>query len=445
MNFTRSNELRPRAHALIPGGAHTYAKGDDQYPVASPGFISRGSGCRVWDIDGNEFIEYGMGLRAVTLGHAFAPVIQAASCAMLNGANFGRPSPLELECAEKLVELVPAAEMVKFVKDGSAATSAAVRLARAFTGRDMVAICATDPFYSYDDWFIGTTEMSAGTLADVVGRTVKFTYNDLDSIRAIFDQFPNRIACLVMEAERTNPPIPNFLQGVQALCRQYGALFVLDEMITGFRWDLHGAQGLYGLEPDLSTFGKALANGFALSAIVGRREIMRLGGWDHDRERVFLASTTHGAETHALAAGIATMDFYESNDVVGQLYCRGRRLAEGLTRAAEAAGVSKQFEVLGRPCNLLYGTRDQDGNPSQPFRTLFLQETIARGLLMPSLVVSYSHSERDIVETVEKVADALFVYRRALEDGVDAHLVGRPVQPSIRKYGDSFPRAEVRA
>jgi glutamate-1-semialdehyde 2,1-aminomutase len=436
VNFDISNALRPRAHARIPGGAHTYAKGDDQFPEESPGFIARGQGCRVWDVDGNEFIEYGMGLRAVTLGHAFAPVVEAAANELRSGTNFGRPSPLELECAENLSSMVASAEMVKFVKDGSTATSAAVRLARAHTGRDMVAICASDPFYSYDDWFIGTTPMNAGTLPDVWGRTVTFTYNDISSVDTVFERNPGRIACLVMEAERVDAPLPGFLRRVQELCRKNGALFILDEMITGFRWNNGGAQACYDLQPDLSTFGKAMANGFSLSAIVGRADVMRLGGWDHDQQRVFLASTTHGAETHALAAASAVMDFYKSHDVVGHLHIAGERLARGVTDVASQAGVNDYFGVIGRNCNLLYYTRDQDGQPSQPFRTLFLQETIARGLLMPSLVVSYSHSDRDIDETIEKIGEALHVYRKALDDDVKRYLRGRPVQPSNRKWGD---------
>jgi glutamate-1-semialdehyde 2,1-aminomutase len=423
-------------HARIPGGAHTYAKGDDQFPEDAPGFIVQGKGCRVWDLDGNEFVEYGMGLRSVTLGHAFTPVVEAATRALWNGSNFGRPSPLEYQCAERLASLVPSAEMVKFMKDGSTATSAALRLSRAYTGRDMVAACSSDPFYSYDDWFIGIGPMSAGTLPDVAKRTVLFDYNDIGSVERLFAEHRGRIACLIMEAERVTPPAPGFLEGVQAICRREGALFVLDEMITGFRWHNGGAQAVHGLAPDLSTFGKAMANGFALSALVGRADVMRLGGWQHDRERVFLGSTTHGGETHALAAGIATMDFYAANDVVGQLHERGRQLAYGVAMAAAQAGVSEEFGVMGRPCNLLYATRDASGQASQAFRTLFLQETIARGLLMPSMVVSFSHTEADIRETVEKVGEALAVYRRALDEGIDRYLRGRPVQPAIRKFGD---------
>ena len=162
LDFSRSRALQPRAHRLIPGGAHTYAKGDDQYPEQAPGFVVRGKGCHVWDLDGNEFIEYGMGLRAVTLGHAFDPVIQAAYRQMQLGTNFSRPASIEMDLAEAMLEIIDGADMVKFAKNGSDVTTAAVKLARAYTGRDLIAICGDHPFFSTDDWFIGTTEMNAG-------------------------------------------------------------------------------------------------------------------------------------------------------------------------------------------------------------------------------------------------------------------------------------------
>lgn len=230
-----SRQLQAHAHRLIPGGAHTYAKGDDQYPVTAPPFIARGEGCHVWDLDGNEYIEYGMGNRAVGLGHAYPPVIEAARRELTKGCNFTRPSPLEVACADQFLSLVPGAEMVKFCKDGSDATSAAVRLARAYTGRDMVAICADHPFFSTDDWFIGTTAMNAGIPDSVRALTVSFRYNDLQSVRDLFDRYPGRIACCILEAARTEEPLPGFLEGLKALCHDSGALFVIDEMITGFR------------------------------------------------------------------------------------------------------------------------------------------------------------------------------------------------------------------
>lgn len=432
--FNKSEALQERARALIPGGAHVYAKGEDQFPLHAPGFIERGQGCHVWDVDGNEFIEYGMGLRAVSLGHGYTSVVEAAHRQALLGLNFTRPSLIEIECAEMLAGLIPSAEMVKFAKNGSDVTTAAVKLARAFTGRDMVAVCGDQPFFSVDDWFIGSTPLSAGIPHITRELTVKFRYNDLASLERLFDQYPAQIACVVLEAETTIVPAPGFLQGLQELIRKNQAIFILDEMITGFRWHLGGAQTVYGLRPDLSTFGKAMANGFALSALLGRRDLMELGGLLHSKERVFLLSTTHGAETQSLAASIETMRVYEREHVVEYLYRQGQRLRTGINRAIASHQLESYFAVLGKEPNLVYATRDENKNPSQSFRTLFLQETIKRGLLMPSLVVSFSHSDQDIDRTIAAIEEALGVYKKALEDGVDKYLVGRPVKSVYRRY-----------
>jgi glutamate-1-semialdehyde 2,1-aminomutase len=426
--------MQARAHSLIPGGAHTYAKGEDQYPLSAPGFLKRGQGCHVWDIDGNEFIEYGMGLRAVTLGHAYQPVVEAAHRQMLLGENYTRPAAIEVECAEEFLGLIDGADMVKFAKNGSDATSAAARLARAHTGRDLIARCADQPFFSVDDWFIGTTPMSAGIPQAITDLTLQFRYNDIDSLRVLFEQNPGRIACVILEAATFVEPKADFLSSVQALCRAEGAVFVLDEMITGFRWHLGGAQKEYGITPDLSTFGKAVGNGFSVSALAGKREIMELGGLRHDRERVFLLSTTHGAENHSLAAAMETMRIYREDNVVEFLYRQGERLRTGINREIELLGVGDYFWLMGRPCNLIFATRDQSKQPSQPFRTLFLQEMIKHGFITPSLVVSFSHSDADIDRTIEAVGASLQVYRRALEDGVEKYLVGRPVKPVFRKF-----------
>ncbi len=432
-SFERSRQLQQRAHALIPGGCHTYAKGDDQFPELSPGFIARGQGCRVWDVDGNEFIEYGMGLRAVTLGHAYPPVLEAVSRQMALGTNFGRPASIEVECAEALLRLI-GAEMVKFGKNGSDATSAAVKLSRAYTGRELVAICAEHPFFSVDDWFIGSTPMAAGIPTAIRDLTRKFHYNDLESARALFQACPGQIACLILEAEKEVPPAPGFLQELRALCAAHGTVFVVDEIITGFRWHNGGAQAYYGLQPDLSTFGKGLGNGFSVSALAGKREIMRLGGLDHDQERVFLLSLTHGAETTGLAAAMAVMEAYQREPVVETLWRQGERLAAGTRTAIAQHGLDPYVGVRGKPCCLVFTTRDADGRPSQSLRTLFLQELIRRGILAPSLVVSYAHTDADIDRTVEAIHGALGVYRRALEDGVDRYLVGRPSRPVFRPF-----------
>ncbi len=434
MGFERSRSLSARAHRLIPGGAHTYAKGDDQYPEEAPGFIARGQGCHVWDVDGNEFIEYGMGLRAVTLGHAHPAVVEAAIREIRQGLNFNRPSPVEVACAERFLSMITTAEMVKFAKDGSAVTTAAIKLARAHTGRTKIALCADHPFFSYNDWFIGTTAMDAGIAETEKELIATFRYNDLASLSAVFDDHPRQIAAVILEPARLEEPAEGFLQGVQALCAANGAVLIFDECMTGFRWANGGAQSVYGVTPDLSCFGKAMANGFALSALAGRRELMELGGLNTDHARVFLLSTTHGAETGALGAAIATMGVYQSEDVIGALHRTGERLRSGVESAAQRHGVSDQVSVAGRPCHLLYATRDGSGQPSQAFRTLFLQELLRRGVLAPSFVVSYAHGDDDVDRTVDAVDGALSVYRRALDEGVERYLVGRPVKPVFRQF-----------
>ncbi len=436
--FRNSQLLASKAHALIPGGCHTYAKGDDQYPVLAPGFIQRGSGSHVFDVDGHEYIEYGMGNRAVGLGHAYPPVVRAVRDALQDGCNFTRPSAIEVECAESFLELIDSADMVKFCKDGSDATSGAVRLARAYTGRDMVACCADHPFFSTDDWFIGTTKMNAGIPASVSALTATFRYNDIASVQAVFDDYPGRIAAIILEPAKADEPQNDFLREARRIAHENGALFILDEMITGFRWHLRGAQKLYDVEPDLSCFGKALGNGFAISALAGKAEYMQLGGLiQTDHPRVFLLSTTHGAETHAMAAAIATMTIYRDEPVIERLYEQGSKLAAGVNAAIAAHGLQNHVRLFGRPCCLAYGTLDEAGQPSQAFRTLFLQETIRRGVLMPSLVVSYTHSDTDIARTVDAIDGALGIYVRALNDGVGSYLTGRPSQVVYRRFNEA--------
>jgi len=433
-DFSKSRALQPKAHRLIPGGAHTFAKGDDQYPEHAPAFISRGKGCHVWDFDGNEFIEFGMGLRAVTLGHAFEPVVEAAYKQMQLGANFNRPAKIEVDLAESMLEVIDGADMVKFAKNGSDVTTAAVKLARAYTGRDLVAICGDQPFFSTDDWFIGSTEMNAGIPQAVINMTLKFRYNDIESLRELFDRYPKQIACVLMEAEAVTPPIADYLMQVKKLCEARGAVLIFDEMITGFRWHLGGAQKYHAVIPHLSTFGKGMGNGFAIAALAGKREIMRLGGLDHDQKRVFLLSTTHGAETHALAATLETIRIYHEHSVVAFLWRQGEQLRGLVNQSIAENRLEGFFQLIGRPCNLVFETRDQDQNRSQAFRTLFMQELIRRGVLAPSFVVSFSHGDADIKRTAEAVSEAHIVYRKALDEGIDKYLEGRPVKPVNREF-----------
>ena len=322
--------------------------------------------------------------------------------------------------------------MVKFTKDGSTANTAALKLARAVTGRDLVAICIDHPFYSYDDWAMVVTPLRAGIPRGVAELTLTFRYNDLASVEELLDRHPGQIACFMLEPERTEPPREKFLHRLQELARADGALLVFDENVTGFRWHNGGAQAVHGISPDLSTFGKGIANGFSLSALAGRRNVMEHGGLRHDGDRVFLLSTTHGAEHAGLAAGLATMDVYRSEPVIATMEARGERLRAGVEEVAARRGVGDSFSVFGKSSCLFYGTSDAAGAPSQAFRTLFMQETVTRGLLAPSFVISYSHSEADVDRTVEIVDEALAVYADALEGGVDRFLRGRPVKSVYR-------------
>jgi glutamate-1-semialdehyde 2,1-aminomutase len=443
LDYSKSRKLQQRAHQIIPGGCHTYSKGDDQFPRKSPGFIQRGNGCHVWDVDGNRFIEYGMGCRAVSLGHAFEPVVQAVQAELANGLNFTRPAAIELECAEELLSMIPGAQMCKFAKDGSTVTTAALKLARAKTGREKIAICGDHPFFAVNDWFIGTTAINGGIPKTISDMSVKFRYNDPESLRHVFAQNHDQIAAVILEPAKYSDPEDFFLHRVKEICAEFGAIFILDEMITGFRWSNGGAQAYYDIEPDLSTFGKALANGFSVSALLGKRDLMEVGGLYHDKERVFLLSTTHGAESHSLAAAIATMRFYQDHPVIETLNQQGTKLKTGIDLAIEKNNVQGFVEVIGKPCNLVFATRDPEGQPSQGLRALLMQELIRHGVIGPSLVICYSHQDQDIRETVEAFDKALAVYRKALDEGFAKYLMGPPTQMVYRSHNSpEFQRPE---
>lgn len=427
--------LRGLAHRLIPGGAHTYSKGDDQFPVNAPAFIVSGSGCRVRDPDGNEFLDWGMGLRSVILGHAYGSVLDAVRAELARGANFTRPSPIEVEVAEELIDLIPAAEMVKFAKNGSDVTTAAVRLARAATGRSLVAFPREHPFYSIDDWFIGSTVVDAGVPEETKQLSRTFPYGDTSAVDELFAREGDRLACVIMEAATDRSPPDGYLQHVRATCHRHGALLIFDEMITGFRWDLRGAQHHFAVTPDLATFGKGLGNGFAISALVGRRDVMELGGLHHDKPRVFLLSTTHGGETHALAACRATVRELRDRGGTAHLWTVGGRLQERLRAEIRRADVTEAVEISGFPCSPIVRFRDLAGASAAALRTLFLEETVRQGVIMPYIAPSLSHGEEEIEETAMAAAAGFALIRRVLEgEPVDRLLQGPVVRPVFRRF-----------
>jgi glutamate-1-semialdehyde 2,1-aminomutase len=444
-----------RLHRVIPGGAHTYSRGDDQYPSNAPEILASGKGAHVTTPDGRTLLDYGMGLRAVTLGYADERINRAAMRGMEQGVNLTRASVIELEAAERIVDLIPGADMVKFAKNGSNVTTAAAKVARAFTGRPLICVPRQHPFFSFDDWFIGATTIKRGIPDLHHATTLVFDYGDLASLQMLFDEHPGQIAGVMLEPattvgpcdhlpgyDRLRPPSAdlasdpgNFLQQVQWLCRGHGALFILDEMITGFRWDLRGAQHLFGVQPDLTTFGKGMANGFAVSALLGRREVMEVGAINRPgQERTFLMSTTHGGEMASLAAFLETVAVYEQQDVVGHLWNYGARLLTGLEECARDAGVAHAFQLQGNAVSMNYVTLDRNGQASLPLRTLFSQEMIRNGVLMPWIAQSFAHGDSELQQTLEAARKALAVYARALEEGAERFLEGPAIKPVFRQF-----------
>ncbi len=443
-NFTNSDIYRATIHDLIPGGAHTYSKGDDQFPERAPAAITHGEGSHVWDVDGNEFLDCSMGLTSVSLGHAYEPVLDVVRKELLNGVNFQRPSILEKEMAEKFLSLIPGHDMIKFAKNGSIVTTAAVKLARAHTGRKLVAFPGDHPFYSYDDWFIGTTACNKGVPEEFGNLSVTFQSCNIESLKALFEKYPNQIACVITEPEKSTcgnscncaQSPKEFLRQAIELAHQHGALFIVDEMVTGFKTDLPGSITKYGLEPDMATWGKGIANGFSFCALTGKKEVMELGGIRRKgEEKVFLISTTHGAETHAIAAAMATIDEFIKHNVISHVYETGNKLHTLCSEVVVKHNLQSNIQVI--PCDWqpAFMFKDADGKVSPSFRTLLMQEMIRRGVLFQGFFVpSLSHSDEDINYFVAAFDASLEVYKAALAEGVDKYLVGEPAKPVFRKY-----------
>ena len=324
--------------------------------------------------------------------------------------------------------------MVKFAKNGSTVTTAATKLARAYTGKKYIARCAEHSFFSYDDWFIGSTVMNAGIPQEIQDLTLVFHFNDIDSVKNLFEQYKGEIAALIMEPCDTEEPVNNFLQDVGKLCTEYGVVYILDEMITGFRWDLQGACKYYGVEPDMVTFGKGMANGFSVAALGGKREIMDLGGLTPGKERVFLVSTTHGAEMSSLGALVETVNVYEELHVTDHIWDMGKRLVKGLREIAKEYSLQDYFYIEGEECSPNLVICGKDRKPSMEYRTVFMQKMIEAGILMPCIAIAYQHTEKEIDRTLDAARDALKVFSDALNGNVKDFIVGNVIKPVFRKY-----------
>ena len=435
-DFTQSDNYRARIHDLIPGGAHTYSKGDDQFPVSSPAAIVRGKGSHVWDVDGNEYIECLLGLASVSLGHAYEPVLERVREELEKGNNFSRPSVIEREMAEKFLSLVKGHDMIKYAKNGSVVTTAAVKLARAKTGRKLVARPAEHPFYSYDDWFIGTTAADFGIPSEISNLTVMYKADDLNSLRELFEKYPDDIACVISEPEKLNVLEKDYLKNAIELAHKFGALYIVDEMITGFKTDFPGSCAKYGVVPDMATWGKGIANGFSFCALTGKKEVMELGGIRKEGERkLFLISTTHGGETSSIAAGLATIAEFQKHEVVKHNHRIGDLFIKGTRELLTKHGLTDYMDQLQFNWHASLGFRDKEKQPCFGMRTLFNQEVIKRGVLFQGIFCPcFSHTEEDVQHILWAFDEAMEVYKKGLEDGYKTWLKGGVIKPVFRKH-----------
>ena len=430
----RDKEYGEKAHYYIPAGAHTYSRTDEVFPENAPKVFEKTKGVYAWDLDGNKYLDYAMACRSVTIGYDYDRISEAAIRQIHNGNTASKASKIEVEAAETLCNLIPWVDMVKFAKNGSTVTSAATKLARAYTGKKYIARCKEHSFFSYDDWFIGDTEMDGGIPEEIKNLTLQFSFNNIDSVKNLFEKYKGQIAALIMEPCDSEEPVEGFLQKVGALCKEYGVVYILDEMITGFRWDLLGACKYYGVEPDLVTYGKGMANGFSVAALGGKREIMDMGGLTPGKERVFLISTTHGAEMSSLGAFVETVQVYKDLNVTDKIWKLGTKLVTGLDDISKEMGLSDYFYTQGAYCSPNFVVCDQNKKSSFEYRTVFCQEMIKQGILMPYIAIAYEHSEDDIDRTLEAARKAMKVLSDALNGDVNDYIIGNVIKPVFRKY-----------
>lgn len=424
--YELSEQHLRRAEQTIPLGSQTFSKSRTQYPVGvSPLYIDRARGCHVWDIDGNKYIDLVSSLASVTLGYKNRKIEAAVRKQLRKGVIFSLPGTLEAEVAEIICELVPSAEMVRFGKNGSDATSAAVRLARAYTGKNKVLVCG---YHGWQDWFIGSTSRNKGVPKTVSDLTESFEFNDLESFNKAIST--GDVACVVMEPMNINFPAFGFLEEIREVTNRLGIVLIFDETITGFRFTSGGAQKLFGVTPDLSTFGKGLANGFPLSAVVGKSEIMM------EMENIFF-SGTFGGELLSLASAKAVLNKHLNNEICPALSKIGAMLDEITTKAINSNGLSNVLSTSGHPTWIFLNWNPTDEYTVAQMKTYFLQECFRNGLIvLNSHNVTLAHSHRILSEIED-------IYSRVLENLNETIVAGTldrvlkvdPIEPlfSIRK------------
>ena len=422
-SIERSIKLLARAEKSIPRASQTLSKAPDQFVRGvSPYAIAKGKGCRVWDVDGNEYIDLGSSLGAIVLGHQHPVIERAVLAQRKRGVIYTLPGDLEVELAEEIKRMVPFVEMVRFGLNGADATSAAVRVARAYTGRDHVAKCG---YHGWVDWTIATHPMrSKGVPQAVKDLTHEFTYNKIETLEKIFTEHPGQVAVVIMEAVSTVLPKDGFLEQVKELAHKNGAVFVFDELVTGFRLAKGGAAEYFGVTPDLVTYGKAISNGEPLSILGGKKEIMDvLGGQD-----VFF-STTYAGYLPSIAAAIANLKFMRTHDVQKKLWQHGEFLLSEYNKLAKKHGIPTQGEGLGP--HPMFNFKDADGKDDLIMKSLFIQEAAKHGVLSGgSNLMNYAMEKKDIIQVVKRLDKIFAVMATAIKEGrVREALEGEPVRP----------------
>jgi glutamate-1-semialdehyde 2,1-aminomutase len=433
-DITRSDAYFARARGLIPASTQTLAKGPGQWVRGvAPKYIERGRGAHVWDVDGNEYIDLSMAVGPLSLGYCHPAVDDAIRAQLDLGITFSLMHPLEVEVAELIRELVPHIEMVRFSKTGCDVTSAAVRLARAYTRRDRVLCCG---YHGWHDWYVATTDRALGVPAEVGALTHTFEYNDLASLA---DAIDDRVACVILEPTVFAPPTPEFLPGVRELCDRHGALLIFDEMWTGFRIALGGAQAHFGVRADLACYSKAIANGMPLSVLAGRADVMRLC------ERDVFFFTTFGGEALSLAAAKATMIELRDRNALARMAARGRELASGYRSIAAELGMD-YTNVVGYEQRQLITLQPSAGDPLL-VRSLLQQEMICRGVLWSGQHnICYALSDDDVAQILSAYREALAVVHSAVQRGsVLAELRGEPIEPIFRRTSAFHTKPRTRA
>jgi glutamate-1-semialdehyde 2,1-aminomutase len=415
-----SEAWRARAQRVIPGASQTFSKAPFQYVQGiAPYAVEGGFGAYLVDVDGKQYLDYPMGLGAVILGYNYPDVNAAVERQLSKGASFSLPHPLEIILAEKLAEIIPCAEMVRFGKNGSDATAGAVRLARAVTGKDRVACCG---YHGWQDWYIGSTQMHRGVPDAVRTLTHTFTYNDESSLDALLNAHPREFAAVIMEPAG-QVPREGFLERVRDLAHQHGAVLIFDEIVSGFRLHLGGAQALLNVVPDLACFGKAMANGFPISALVGKRALME------ELERVFF-SFTFGGEAVSIAAALETIKVMEERDVLGHIKKYGLRLMQECRGLIERHGLSRHVSVTAHPQNMALSFKEES-EEVQVLKSIFQQEVLSRGILFNGNHAStFSHGPAEFNRTIDVYDEAFGILARAIESRhPETFLKAEPLHP----------------